>query len=187
MDHLRRTLNDLAERGKHFKPNGCLHIQICLSGNPNGPFEQKLNNAFLAAAKEERLEIFRRITQLWHTARFEKWDSPDRREAEAILGTTLCRSYFGRASEVITATITSDNRQIRVWHGLPQSLGSESVDGAEKPLFSISHPSEPNEVVPYFKIITNVLLKESQAKGKNSTLQEILLSNGTKLMLIIQA
>jgi hypothetical protein len=187
MERFYQRILELARRGAHLSPNGHLKIQVCFTGSTKGPFEKRINNALLAARPEEQMEIFRQILQMWHSIRYQPKDSDSRREAERILGPTLCSCCCGREAEPITATVTADGCQVRIWHGLPQTIGAQSVEGTEKPLFSVSH-TDHAIVAPYAEIVRRILLTEAKALDNNQTgyLQEVNLANGTLLIFIIQ-
>lgn len=183
MVHLRRRIEALAARGRHLTPpNGWVKVEICLSGNREGPFERRLNWALLAATSGGKLQLFHDLVGLWHASRFEPKSSPKKMEAEQFFGPTLCGCCCGQRAEMVTATITADGCQLRVWHGLPHDIGPTSARGGKKPIFSVFH-HDPAEVSPYVSYMMYILGLEL---GDNRRLQEVELDNGTRLLLCVR-
>ena len=183
MVHLHKRIKALAARGRHItSSNGQVEVQICLSGNREGPFERELNWALLAAKSGGKLQLFHDLVGLWHSSRFEPKGSQKKMEAEQFLGPTLCGCCCGQQAEMVVATITADGCQLRVWHGLPHDIGPASVRGGKKPIFSVFH-ANPVEVFPYVSYMTEILGLEL---GDNRRLQEVKLDNGTRLLLCVR-
>jgi hypothetical protein len=191
MENLRARIQELATKGKHIRQDGRLKVEICLGGDMQGPFTRNVNWALLAANDAERHEIFRKILTLWLDIQHEDQQSDRRRQAEVLLGPTLCACCCGRI-EPIVATIVATGCQIRIWHGLPCDIGPDSVNGHERPAFSVQHPFRSDDVAHYTTTIRQAMtsrpfiIKRRKKSDREIIFRERLLDNGTSLILAVR-